>query len=108
MADILIRDVEMPRDASLWLLIRPDGKVHKLKVGGKYGEPQQGVAVPLPKGHGRLIDADALIQKMDKMAESERNKVVTTTWANAFVEIAEIVWNASTVIESEMEGSSKK
>ena len=45
---------------------------------------------------------------MDKMAESERNKVVTTTWANAFVEIAEIVWNAPTVIESEKEGSNEK
>lgn len=60
MADILIRGLDMPRDASLWLLIRPDGKVHKLKAGGKYGEPQQGVAVPLPEGHGRLIDADAI------------------------------------------------
>ena len=58
--------------------------------------------------HGRLIDADALIQKMDKMAESERNKVVTTTWANAFVEIAEIVWNAPTVIESEKKGNNEK
>lgn len=60
MADILLRGFEMPTDASLWLLIRPDGTVHKLKVGGKHGEPQQGVAVPLPAGHGRLIDADAL------------------------------------------------
>ena len=61
MADILIRGFEMPTDASLWLLIRPDGTVHKLKVCGKHGEPQQGVAVPLTEGHGRLIDADALM-----------------------------------------------
>jgi hypothetical protein len=61
MADILIRGFEMPTDASLLLLIRPDCTVHKLKVGGKHGGPQQGVAVPIPKGHGRLIDADALL-----------------------------------------------
>lgn len=47
MADILLRGFEMPTDASLWLLIRPDGTVHKLKVGGKYGDPQQGAARPI-------------------------------------------------------------
>lgn len=63
MDDILLRGFEMPTDASLWLLIRPDGTVHKLKVGGKHGEPQQGVAVPLPKGHGRIVDAAEVLEK---------------------------------------------
>lgn len=66
MADLAIRGFEMPTDASLWILIRPDGTVHKLKVGGKHGEPQQGVAVPLPEGHGKLVDAREVLEKADK------------------------------------------
>lgn len=70
MADLVIRGMEMPTDASLWILIRPDGTVHKLKVGGKHGEPQQGVAVPLPEGHGRLIDADELAEDLQLDVEN--------------------------------------
>lgn len=64
---IIIRGFEMPTDASLWLLIKPDGTVHKIKAGGKYGEPQQGVAVPLPKGHGRIVDASVAEKKIKEM-----------------------------------------
>lgn len=95
MADILIRGFEMPTDASLWLLIRPDGTVHKLKVGGKHGEPQQGVAVPLPEGHGRLIDADTLIENHfsdeHRIALSPANKL----W------MRRIIKGEPTIIEAE-------
>ena len=95
MADILIRGFEMPTDASLWLLIRPDGTVHKLKVCGKHGEPQQGVAVPLTEGHGRLIDADALIENHfsdeHRIALSPANKL----W------MRRIIKGEPTIIEAE-------
>ena len=68
----------MPTDASLWLLIRPDGTVHKLKAGGKYGEPQQGVAVPLPGGHGRLGDLDALQEEFKKSHDGKRLMLIDT------------------------------
>lgn len=66
MTDILIRGFEMPTDASLWLMIKPDGTVHKIKAGGKHGEPQQGVAVPLPAGHGRLGDLTEVENKLQE------------------------------------------
>lgn len=68
MADILIRGMEMPKDRSLWLLIRPDGKVYKIKNGGKYGELKIGTAVPLLEGHGDLIDK---AEAYDRIAEQE-------------------------------------
>ena len=67
MADILIRGMEMPKDRSLWLLIRPDGTVFKIKDNDKLGLPKEGAAIFLPEGHGRLIDADALQAKFELM-----------------------------------------
>lgn len=58
-ADILIRGMEMPKDGSLWLLIRPDGTVLKIKNNDKLGLPKEGAAIFLPEGHGDLIDRDA-------------------------------------------------
>lgn len=60
MADILIRGLEMPKDGSLWLLIRPDGIVFKIKDNNKSGLPKEGTAVFLPEGHGKLGDLDKL------------------------------------------------
>lgn len=60
MADILLRGFEMPTDASLWLLIRPDGTVFKIKDNDKLGIPKEGAAVPLPEGHGDLVERKAL------------------------------------------------
>ena len=77
MADILIRGFEMPTDASLWLMIKPDGTVHKIKAGGKHGEPQQGVAVPLPEGHGRLIDADAFLATIRPLCTEDAQAACT-------------------------------
>lgn len=68
MADILLRGFEMPTDASLWLLIRPDGTVYKIKENDKLGIPKGGAAVPLPEGHGRLGDLDALEVKFREEA----------------------------------------
>ena len=101
MADILIREMEMPKDRSLWLLIRPDGLVFKIKDNDKLGLPKEGAAIFLPEKHGRLIDADALTQKLDSLADTDRNRVVTTTWANAMVEFGEMVYNAPTIVEAE-------
>lgn len=56
MADILIRGMEMPKDGEmLYINIYPNGKVCislDLKC------EQVATAVPLPEGHGRLVDAD--------------------------------------------------
>lgn len=98
---ILIKGMEMPKDRSLWLLIKPDGTVFKIKDNDKLGLPKEGTAVFLPEKHGRLGDLDALTQKLDALADTDRGRVVTTTWANAMVEFGEMVYNAPTIIEAE-------
>lgn len=66
MADILIRGFEMPKDRSLWLLIRPDGTVYKIKDNDKLGLPKEGCAIFLQERHGRLVDAREILEKADK------------------------------------------
>ena len=68
MADILIRGMEMPKERSLWLCIKTDGTVYNIKPGGIGTASAVGTAVQLPEGHGRLIDADAMLSKYVKDA----------------------------------------
>ena len=44
----VIQGMDIPKTASLWLMIKPDGKVYKIKNGGEYGEPKIGTASPPP------------------------------------------------------------
>lgn len=59
MADILIRGIEMPDNVEgceVIIRIQPNGEVlsaHKFHIGA--------TAIPLPEGHGRLGDLDALM-----------------------------------------------
>ena len=102
MADILIRGFKMPTDASLWLLIRPDGTAHKLKFGGKHGESQQGVAVPLPERHGRLGDLDKINASLGAMMEIEDNQNdAPYSWAHAYTEMQSILDDAPTIVPAE-------
>lgn len=55
MADLVIRGMEMPKERNLWFCIKTDGAVYDIGTAHAIG-----TAVPLPEGHGRLIDADAL------------------------------------------------
>ena len=64
----VIQGMDIPKTASLWLMIKPDGKVYKIKNGGEYGEPKIGTAVPLPAGHGRIVDAAEVIEKANNSA----------------------------------------
>ncbi len=61
MPDIVIRGLDMPTTESLWLVIRPDGTVFKIKYGMKIGQ-----AFPIPANHGRLVDAREVLEKADK------------------------------------------
>lgn len=70
MADILIRGMEMPKgDNTTSIIIFSNGKV-SLAHDKKYAEYAE--AVPLPAGHGRLIDADSF--KADCLAATKDAK----------------------------------
>lgn len=54
---------------------------------------------PLPKGHGRLIDADALIKSIEK--KSERLKNLDTI--NGLCGAINLIYDAPTIIEADKE-----
>lgn len=56
---ILIKGMEMPKDRSRWVVIYPDGKVEYSDKTDEWETLDKG-AVPVPP-HGRLIDADAMV-----------------------------------------------
>lgn len=62
-----------------------------------YEEESESVALsiiggaPLPKGHGRLIDADRLREEMEKDVRK----------AMSFVDLIDFVWLAPTIIEKD-------
>ena len=77
MPDILIRNFEMPKDHSLWLVIRPDGMVFKIKDNDKSDAPKEGVAIFLPEGHGRCIDADAFLATIRPLCTEDAQAACT-------------------------------
>lgn len=57
MADVIIRGMEMPTEQRMEVLIFKNGFVAYYDVYGHY--IGQAKAVPLPEGHGRLVDKAA-------------------------------------------------
>lgn len=64
MADILIRGMEMPKEGEM-IFIAADGSVW-INAGPTRGymRMENVCAVPLPEGHGRLGDLDALMKNI--------------------------------------------
>lgn len=56
---------------------------------------------PLPKSHGRLIDADELIKQLEAMANDEWNKQVGSS--KGLEEVIDIVDDISPIIEADKE-----
>ena len=63
MADLVIRGIEMPKEGEK-ILIAAGGSVwvNAWPTRG-YMRKENVYAVPLPEGHGRLIDADSMLRK---------------------------------------------
>lgn len=62
MADILIRGMEMPKENDILVFDVWHGKVYARSTANTGTRRYE--VVPLPDGHGRLIDADDLIDEM--------------------------------------------
>lgn len=60
------------------------------------------VGTPLPKGHGRLIDADKIIHEMNEM------KVQGETFTTAVNYVKILMCEASTIIEADTESEDKE
>ena len=57
--------------------------------------------VALPNKHGRLVDADALRDRLRNLADDDWNANTTTTWSEAFSECDDMVDDAPTIVEKE-------
>lgn len=60
MSDILIRGMEMPKDGVYWCEIGIAGEIATITIHGE--DRKSFLLLPLPDGHGPLIDADALYE----------------------------------------------
>lgn len=88
---ILIKELEMPKDKALSLIIYPDGDITvNLKA-----TPYKAVEISTP--HGRLIDADKLRQKMIEDADLYFELNIR----HGYHDCELLVDDASTVIEAE-------
>ena len=83
MADLVIRGLWIPKERSLWLCIKTDGTVYNIKPGGIGTAHAVGTAVPLPKGHGRLMDAERFRVILCRLKERQNDDVAThaLNWA---------------------------
>lgn len=55
---IILKGIDLPNSGQIEIIIRPHGEVFS-NTRGIYAE-----AIQIPKGHGRLIDEDALIDDL--------------------------------------------
>ena len=109
---ILITGMEMPKEGFVEILIRDDGTVQQTGQsyridGTDYYTPYVGempniyMAVPDPP-HGRLIDADALIEKViAKYLEHERKGELVFAAAEIKQDIVDLISDAPTIIPAE-------
>ena len=59
-------------------------------------------AIQIPKGHGRLIDADELRATLRRWTEDEWNqKASPVSWAYAYEDLIDLIDDAPTILEAE-------
>ena len=95
---VYIKDMELPPGGRI-LIVFPSGRVLEVSADATQDIFRETQAVPVPP-HGRLIDADALIAKLNMMiamAFGEGN----TAFHFAYRSLGKVVENAPTIIEAE-------
>lgn len=95
---LLIKNVEMPTDHPLWIVVHPDGTVEANEVSASRPvgwQTLRNATIPVPP-HGRLIDADAL--RVDHFAPSS-----TSNMPNYYYVSKAQIDNTPTIIEAEPE-----
>jgi hypothetical protein len=109
MADILIRGMEMPKTCGLCKFCLDDSRIcngycmffHR-RVNMMERDKSCPI-VPLPEGHGRLIDADALERVCKEIADCEWNKKTAPySWEYAYNQfIGDEISDAPTIVPAE-------
>ena len=96
---LILKGIDIPKDAAYFKLSFYDGnRENEYGVSGSL----KPYITQIPKGHGRLIDADALEIVFKDMAKCEWNqKVSPISWAYAFEDTIDEIDNAPTILEAE-------
>ena len=92
--DILLKNMEMPKEGHYYLEVFCDGEIRRLDNISEGFRDTEATAVALPS-HGRLIVADALLEKLEKIALPDD---LTYTIARGILK--QIVEDASTIVEA--------
>ena len=95
---ILIKGMDLPKAVGVNVTIFPDGRVVEYRVDG---ERIVGNAVQPPEKHGRLIDADVVIQTLKRLINLPYNKRVSTSWSDAFDSFVDRLEEQDVIIEAE-------
>lgn len=102
MADIVIRGIDTPKGDLEYvsLLVYGDGRVYMRKAGTACSQRLQDLAIPLPEGHGRCIDVDAL-EDMD-FESCDTSDYYEIKWRVAGMNhMKQIIKDAPTIIPAE-------
>lgn len=100
MADILIRGMEMPKKDEILVFDEWHGKVYARSTANTGTRRYE--VVSLPEGHGRLIDADALIDALETQDYSCAPDTLED-WTPQDMTVAEIadITHAPTIVPAE-------
>ena len=104
---LILKEINLPKEGnSIIIEVFPCGSCSVMKV--EKGECHEleivsdVQAIQIPKGHGRLIDGDALKTIFKNMAKCEWNqKVSPISWAYAFEDTIDEIEDAPTILEAE-------
>ena len=90
---LILKGIDLPKDGeTITVTIWNDGIIYATDENKNQIDTKKSEAIQIPKGHGRLIDADAL--------ELEKEVELADDWKTAH-EIANCVKYAPTILEEE-------
>ena len=100
---LLIKNVEMPTDHPLWIVVHSDGTVEANEVSASRPvgwQTLRDAAVPVHPPYGRLGDLDDFAKRMKDLVEKANNDGfdLGAAWYSAFVRHIELT---PTVIEAD-------
>lgn len=104
MADILIRGISLPEGelkyVTLW--VYGDGRVYvSNNASAASSQRLQDLAVPIPEGHGRLGDLDALKTDVEGFIECMTNNGAVVDGEMLWGKLLDALENAKTIIPAE-------
>lgn len=101
---LMLKGIDMPEKGETLILKIKDSRIYREYPRYKFQPTRikDAQAIQIPKGHGRLIDADALETVFKDMAKCEWNqKAFPISWAYAFEDTIDEIDNAPTILEAE-------